>query len=126
MYKRQLPFPLLTLGRNAPHIIEQFRHTPGAVLLATGAAWEGFDLSLIHIYLPLLSCVLMADGILTKPLKAVIRKGKSHYVCDERLDRRLRQILRQHRVLQRDTGSGNDDGAGDLPCRESRRCRGSR
>lgn len=38
-----LPFPLLTLGRNAPHIIEQFRHTPGAVLLATGAAWEGFD-----------------------------------------------------------------------------------
>ena len=43
-------------------------------------------------YLPLLSCVLMADGILTKPLKAVIRKGKSHYVCDERLDRRLRQV----------------------------------
>ncbi len=34
----------------------------------------------------------MADGILTKPLKAVIRKGKSHYVCDERLDRRLRQV----------------------------------
>ena len=31
-----LPFPLLTRGRNAPHIIEQFRHTPGAVLLATG------------------------------------------------------------------------------------------
>lgn len=28
-------------------------------------------------YLPLLSCVLMADGILTKPLKAVIRKGKA-------------------------------------------------
>jgi len=43
-------------------------------------------------YLPLLSCVLMADGILTKPLKAVIRKGKSHYVCDERLNRRLRQV----------------------------------
>ena len=41
--EESLPFPLLTLGRNAPHIIEQFRHTPGAVLLATGAAWEGFD-----------------------------------------------------------------------------------
>ncbi len=27
-------------------------------------------------YLPLLSCILMADEILTKPLKAVIRKGK--------------------------------------------------
>ena len=41
--EESLPFPLLTLGRNAPHIIEQFRHTSGAVLLATGAAWEGFD-----------------------------------------------------------------------------------
>ena len=28
--------------------------------------------------------------------------------------------------MLRHTGSGNDDGAGDLPCRESRRCRGSR
>ena len=36
-------------------------------------------------YLPLLSCVLMADGILTKPLKAVIRKGKSHYALTELL-----------------------------------------
>ena len=43
LWEESLPFPLLTLGRNAPHIIEQFRHTPGAVLLATGAAWEGFD-----------------------------------------------------------------------------------
>ena len=26
------------------------------------------------------------------PIRAVIRKGKSHYVCDERLMRRLRQV----------------------------------
>ena len=54
-------------------------------------------------YLPLLSCVLMADGILTKPLKAVIRKGKSHYVCDERLDRRLRQVnlaKKNHKLIE--------------------------
>ena len=40
------------------------------------------------------AAVLRPNGgrILTKPLKAVIRKGKSHYVCDERLDRRLRQV----------------------------------
>ncbi len=37
-------------------------------------------------YLPLLSAVLMADGIIDRPLSSVIRKGKSHYVCDERLD----------------------------------------
>ena len=41
--ERGLSFPLFTLGRNALHMTEQFRQTPGAVLLATGSAWEGFD-----------------------------------------------------------------------------------
>ena len=41
--ERELSFPLFTLGRNAMHMTELFRQTPGAVLLATGAAWEGFD-----------------------------------------------------------------------------------
>ena len=41
--ERELSFPLFTLGRNAMHMTEQFRQTPGAVLLATGSAWEGFD-----------------------------------------------------------------------------------
>ena len=43
-------------------------------------------------YLPLLSTALIADSMIDRPLQAVIRKGKSHYVCDERLERRLRQI----------------------------------
>ena len=43
-------------------------------------------------YLPLLSTVLMADRMITSPLRAVTRKGKSHYVCDERLERRLAQV----------------------------------
>lgn len=43
-------------------------------------------------YLPLLSTALIADGMIDHPLQAVIRKGKSHYVCDKRLERRLRQI----------------------------------
>lgn len=41
--ERELSFPMFTLGRNAMHMTERFRQTPGAVLLATGAAWEGFD-----------------------------------------------------------------------------------
>ena len=36
-------------------------------------------------YLPLLSCTLLADGQIDRPLLSVIRKGKGHYVCDERL-----------------------------------------
>lgn len=41
--RRGLPYPLYTLGRNAVHTVRQFRSRPGSVLLATGAAWEGFD-----------------------------------------------------------------------------------
>ena len=46
--------------------------------------------ALIHDYLPFLSRVMMGDGLLDKPLRAVLRKGKSHYVCDARLMKRLR------------------------------------
>ena len=38
-----LPWTIFTLGRNAVHTTRQFRDEPGSVLLATGAAWEGFD-----------------------------------------------------------------------------------
>ena len=45
--------------------------------------------AIIHDYLPFLSKVMMADGMLDSPLRAVLRKGKSHYVCDARLMKRL-------------------------------------
>ena len=41
--EKDLVWPLFTLGRNAVHTTEQFKASPGSVLLATGAAWEGFD-----------------------------------------------------------------------------------
>lgn len=43
-------------------------------------------------YLPTLSAVLMQAGMIDEHLCAVIRKGKSHYVCDHRLERRLDQL----------------------------------
>lgn len=64
--------------------------SPRPIIISTSSI--ALQNAVLTEYLPLLSCVLMADGILTKPLKAVIRKGKSHYVCDERLNRRLRQV----------------------------------
>lgn len=48
--------------------------------------------AVVKEYLPFLSCLLMADGMLDRPLRAVIRKGKAHYVCDERLIRRLGHV----------------------------------
>ena len=38
-----LRYPLFTMGRSAMHTTEQFKASPGSVLLAAGAAWEGFD-----------------------------------------------------------------------------------
>lgn len=38
-----LPWEVFTLGRNAVHTTQQFKNSPGSVLLATGTAWEGFD-----------------------------------------------------------------------------------
>ena len=38
-----LSWDIFTLGRNAVHTTQQFKGSPGSVLLATGAAWEGFD-----------------------------------------------------------------------------------
>lgn len=43
-------------------------------------------------YLPMLSSAMLEDSIIDRPLTAVIRKGKSHYVCRQRLEQRLLQI----------------------------------
>ncbi len=45
--------------------------------------------AVLNEYLPFLSAVLMAGQLMDHPLRAVVRKGKAHYVCDERLRRRL-------------------------------------
>ena len=41
--KRHCEWPVFAMSRNSAHIVERFKKTPGAVLLATGAAWEGID-----------------------------------------------------------------------------------
>ena len=43
-------------------------------------------------YLPKLSHALLMAGLIDTPLQAVVRKGKSHYVCDKLLEKRLRQV----------------------------------
>ena len=43
-------------------------------------------------YLPFLSRVLLENHIIEKPIRAIVRKGKERFVCDERLDQRLKAI----------------------------------
>ena len=48
--------------------------------------------AVLHEYLPFLSKVLLDAGMIHQPVCGVLRKGKSHYVCEERLEHRLRQL----------------------------------
>ena len=43
LVQRFLPFRIFTMNRNTGYTVEQFKKVPGSILLATGAAWEGFD-----------------------------------------------------------------------------------
>ena len=54
-------------------------------------------------YLPFLSGILLEDGLLDTPLRAVIRKGKAHYVCDQRLEQRIGQVDFQKKNSQAGT-----------------------
>lgn len=51
-------------------------------------------------YLPTLSRILAEDGLLAKPIHAVIRKGRERYVCDWRLVQRLKQIAGSERISE--------------------------
>lgn len=63
---------------------------PQPLLISTSSI--ALQNAVLNDYLPFLSSILVADGLMDTPLRAVIRKGKSHYVCDARLDRRLRAV----------------------------------
>jgi len=41
--------------------------------------------AILHEYLPFLSSVLLKAGLISKPISAVLRKGKGNYICEKRL-----------------------------------------
>lgn len=43
--------------------------------------------AIVTNYIPELSQILLQFGIINTPLTAVVRKGKEHYICEERLQR---------------------------------------
>ena len=52
---------------------------------------------------PFLSRVLVEQGIIQTPLRAVVRKGKEHFVCDNRLEQRIEAIrYKQKNAVQRE------------------------
>ena len=54
-------------------------------------------------YIPFLSRILQENGTIQSPIKAVIRKGKEHFVCDERLAQRIVAIEEKNKnALQKE------------------------
>ena len=49
--------------------------------------------AILNEYLPDLSAVLLAEGIITAPITAVVRKGKERFVCDARLAERQAKAI---------------------------------
>ena len=69
--------------------------------MEAGEPWQPIAISTASIalqeaihreYIPFLSKLLIRSGYLTHPMESVIRKGKSRYVCDERLIKRLNAV----------------------------------
>lgn len=48
--------------------------------------------ALLGEYIPRLSEILVKDGALKLPVRAVLRKGKEHFVCEERLSLRIAAV----------------------------------
>ena len=80
-------------------MLEKYRAAEGEsrrpVLISTSSI--ALQNAIQNEYLPFLSSVLLAHGLIDRPIQAVIRKGKSHYACDIRLDRRIRQVKMSHK-----------------------------
>ena len=46
--------------------------------------------ALVNDYIPMLSRILLAHGIIDTPITAVLRKGRGHYVCERKLRTHLK------------------------------------
>ena len=63
--------------------------------------------ALLGEYIPQLSEILVTSGVLKQPIRAVLRKGKEHFVCEDRLNLRIaavqekRKNVRQKEALDR-------------------------
>ncbi len=58
--------------------------------------------AILQEYIPFLSSILLQYGYLSKPIQAILRKGKERFVCDLRLLERQRQMaLRGERFARR-------------------------
>jgi len=54
--------------------------------------------ALVNDYIPELSKILIESGIIRKPLTAALRKGREHYVCEQKLRTYIKFERNQHNI----------------------------
>lgn len=86
---------LLKGGQWASQLGDKIPQPVVAILISTSSI--ALQSAIQKEYLPLLSSVLLSEGLISAPIEAVIRKGKAHYACDARLERRVRQVEGSHK-----------------------------
>lgn len=58
--------------------------------------------ALLGEYIPLLSKILSEEKIIRRPIRAVLRKGKEHFVCDARLNQRMSAVSIKKNLCQKE------------------------
>ncbi len=53
--------------------------------------------ALLEEYIPQLSELLVKGGVLKRPIRAVLRKGKEHFACEERLNLRIVAVQKKRK-----------------------------
>ena len=74
-----------------------------AYLVVISTSSIALQKAILTEYIPFLSRILQENGTIQAPIKAVIRKGKEHFVCDERLEHRIVAIEEKNKnALQKE------------------------
>lgn len=58
--------------------------------------------ALLGEYIPLLSKILLEEKMIRRPIRAVLRKGKEHFVCDARLNQRMSAVSTKKNLCQKE------------------------
>ena len=74
----------------------QPRGLPHTLTISTSSV--ALQNAILQEYLPMLSRILVQDGLLAKPVSAVIRKGRERYACDVRLAVRQAAVRESKKV----------------------------
>lgn len=99
-------YPLLAMGHNPSRTMQQFQAMPGAVLLATGSAWEGMDFPGDMVSLLVIPKLPFPYGIaILEEMMTSVQRIRSHRMLWSEdvveLNKRISDLSSQNQMLTR-------------------------